>query len=196
MCLRLFLERLAKPPKFQRENSMTKRNYFQFSFFALMIIGVFWFSYGSAQAGLVDCGNATTGSSASGCTFSDLFETALKLIEYLLSAAAVIAVGGVVYGGVLMVTSAGNEGRSTAGKKAVTNSLIGLAVILMAFLIVRTLFTVLGFNKTDELLNNPGQFIQPQNNGSLITPGQSGNNVKPDCGILDGNYSDCDWPWN
>lgn len=122
---------------------------------------VFLVGFGaSAQAALVDCGNAVSPTdSSTGCKLGDILTTAFNLIEYMLGGAATFAVAGVVYGGVLMVTSAGNESRSAEGKKAVTNSLIGLAVILLAFLMVRTLFTVLGFDNGTEVLENPGSYI-------------------------------------
>ncbi len=129
--------------------------------FLLITFWVFSFTFGFAEAALVNCGNSVVASdSSSGCKLGDLFTTAFNLVQYMLSGAAAIAVGGVIYGGVLMVTSAGNEGRSTSGKKAVTNSLIGLAVILLAYLLVRSLFLVLGFGETDQLLNQPDQYIQ------------------------------------
>lgn len=112
-----------------------------------------------AHAAIVNCGNGDSGTPADACKFSDLFSTAAGLINYLLSGAAVVAVGGVVYGGFLMVTSAGNQTKQTEGKKAVTNSLIGLAIILLAFLFVKSIFTILGFKGGSSPLEKPGEFI-------------------------------------
>lgn len=140
---------------------MKFKNFVFIASFFLLFFSIFITSYGVVEAALVNCGNSVTASdSSSGCKLGDLFTTAFNLVQYMLSGAAAIAVGGVIYGGVLMVTSAGNEGRSTSGKKAVTNSLIGLAVILLAYLLVRSLFLVLGFGETDQLLNQPDQYIQ------------------------------------
>lgn len=147
-----------------------------------------------ASAALVSCGNTDTGTSAGGCKFSDIFDTAVKLIEYMLSGAAVIAVGGVVYGGVLMVSSAGSESRSAQGKKAVTNSLIGLAIILLALVIVRTLFSVLGFDNGEQVLKQPGQFIN-NNSGQILpvpqTPKPAGTQPSAGCGKIDFLLGNC-----
>jgi hypothetical protein len=77
------------------------KKFFVFLFFAIFFSSlVLMLSTHVASAALVSCGNTDTGTSAGGCKFSDIFDTAVKLIEYMLSGAAVIAVGGVVYGGV------------------------------------------------------------------------------------------------
>lgn len=124
-----------------------------------------------AQAALVTCGNETTGDAANGCKLGDLFSTAARLITYLFSGAAVVATGGVVYGGFLMVTSAGNPSGQTAGKKAVTNSLIGLAVILVSYVLVQTIFVVVGYTQGGNILNDPGSFTDPNNRSNdLIKP--------------------------
>lgn len=119
-----------------------------------------------AHAAIVNCGNQDGGLASDGCHFSDLFASAINLINYFLSGAAVVAVGGVVYGGYLMVTSAGDSKKTGAGKKAVTNSMIGLAVILAAFLMVKSVFTILGY-KNGNPLDNPSQFIN-STDGNLI----------------------------
>lgn len=124
-----------------------------------------------AQAALVSCGNETTGDPANGCKLGDLFGTAARLINYLFSGAAVVATGGVVYGGFLMVTSAGNPSGQTAGKKAVTNSLIGLAVILISYVLVQTIFVVAGYSQGGDILKDPGSFTDPNNRSNdLIKP--------------------------
>ncbi len=123
-----------------------------------------------AHAAIVNCGNQDGGDAKDGCKFSDLFTSATNLINYFLSGAAVVAVGGVVYGGFLMVTSAGNASKQGAGKKAVTNSLIGLGVILVSFLLIKSVFVILGFKGGADPLQNPTQFINGQS-GNLIDSG-------------------------
>ncbi|MBL8030848.1 MAG: hypothetical protein JNK33_00780 [Candidatus Doudnabacteria bacterium] len=124
-----------------------------------------------AQAALVTCGNENNGDASSGCKLGDLFNTAARLVNYLFSGAAVVATGGVVYGGFLMVTSAGNPSGQAAGKKAVTNSLIGLAVILVSYVLVQTMFIVVGYSQGGNILKDPGSFVDPNNNSNdLIRP--------------------------
>lgn len=120
-----------------------------------------------AQAAIVECGNADNASTKTGCRFADLFNAAANLVNYMLSGGAVIAVGGVVYGGYLMVTSAGNAAKQGSGKKAVTNSMIGLAIILVAFLLVKSLFSVLGFKPGTSPIEDLNQ-LQPGQGFNLI----------------------------
>lgn len=124
-----------------------------------------------AHAALVTCGNETTGDATTGCKLGDLFSTAARLVNYLFSGAAVVATGGVVYGGFLMVTSAGNPTGQAAGKKAVTNSLIGLAVILVSYVLVQTVFVLVGYSQGSTILKDPGSFTDPNNHSNdLIKP--------------------------
>lgn len=133
--------------------------------FACLVVGIALYAP-TTHAAIVTCGNQDGGLASDGCHFSDLFASAINLVNYLLSGAAVVAVGGVVYGGYLMVTSAGDSKKTGAGKKAVTNSMIGLAVILAAFLMVKSVFTILGY-KNGNPLDNPSQFIN-STDGNLI----------------------------
>ncbi len=130
-----------------------------------------------AHAAIVNCGNEDGGSSANGCKFSDLFNGAITLINYLFSGAAVLAVGGVVWGGFLMVTSAGNSSKQSAGKTAVKNSVIGLVVVLLSFVMVRTVFTVLGYRGGASPLENPQDFIDSGPN--LLQSGSFNPNTPP-----------------
>lgn len=94
---------------------------------------------------LISCGNDPA-TPQEGCQVNDIFTTAIRLINYLFAAIGVISVGGVVYGGVLMVTSGGNQASVAKGKKAMVNSLIGMGIVLVSVLVVRTVFQLLQFN--------------------------------------------------
>ena len=118
-----------------------------------------------AAVGLVQCGNQENGKldengNLPGCTFKDIFSTTARIVNYLLSGAGVVAVGGVVYGGFMMVTSAGNESRSSGGKTAIKNALLGLVIVLLAVLIVQTLVRFLGLQGGDNVVTDPNSFIQ------------------------------------
>lgn len=58
------------------------------------------------------------------------------VIKYLLRFAGVIAVIMVIYGGYVFMTSGGSEEAATKGKQILTYSIIGLAVIILAYAIV------------------------------------------------------------
>lgn len=79
---------------------------------------------------------------AAGC--NDIGECIEKFIEYALGLAGVLALAGIVYGGFVYITAAGNQERVEAGKNAVTYSIIGLVIIGLAFAIVNFVFQALG----------------------------------------------------
>lgn len=64
----------------------------------------------------------------------------LTIVNFFLGFLGLIAVLMVIYGGVLMLTSAGGDGFGK-GKKILTYAAIGLVVILLSFAIVSTVLT-------------------------------------------------------
>jgi uncharacterized membrane protein len=67
-----------------------------------------------------------------------------RIANWVLWIAGVLAVIYLIYGGIIYITSAGNEDRAKAGKSAVLNAVIGLVVIFLSLLIVywvRTIFS-------------------------------------------------------
>lgn len=77
-----------------------------------------------------------------GC--DDIGECIGTFIQYALGLAGVLALAGIVYGGFLYLTAAGNQERVESGKNAVTYSIIGLIIIGLAFAIVNFVFQALG----------------------------------------------------
>jgi len=65
-----------------------------------------------------------------------LSDTAQTIINILLVAAGIVAVIAIIYGGVSMMTAAGDPGKITKGKKAVFGGVIGLLIVLLAGAIV------------------------------------------------------------
>lgn len=78
---------------------------------------------------------------AAGCKiFEDTTKTAvpiaLNIINVVLSFVGVIAVGVIVYGGVLYITSMGDASKITKAKNCILYGVVGLVVAIMAFAIV------------------------------------------------------------
>ncbi|MFA5413286.1 MAG: Ig-like domain-containing protein [Patescibacteria group bacterium] len=73
---------------------------------------------------------------------------AARIIRVVLGFLGVVALGIVLYGGFVWMTSAGNEEKIATAKKILTNGLIGLVIILMAFgitqYVLNTLISALG----------------------------------------------------
>lgn len=123
-------------------------------------------------ASFVQCGNQDGGQLDAnghlpGCTLYDLFSTAARIINYLFTAAGIVAVAGVLYGAGLKIMSMGSESRNTAGNKAIFNSLIGLAIVLLSILIVQSVLTILRFKgNPKDIITNPTQYFQ--SSGSTV----------------------------
>jgi type IV secretory pathway VirB2 component (pilin) len=66
----------------------------------------------------------------------DVSDFIINVIEVLLTVAMAIAVLFIIIGGFQYMTSAGNEGRAESGKKTLINALIGLVLIILAYVIV------------------------------------------------------------
>lgn len=74
---------------------------------------------------------------AAGCsTTSTVGGVANTIINIVLSLVGVIAVGVMIYGGVLYMTSAGDAGKARRARDVILYGLVGLIVALLAFAIV------------------------------------------------------------
>lgn len=65
-----------------------------------------------------------------------IFTIILNIIEMALQLVAYVAVGYVIYGGFKYLTAAGDPSRITAGRKIITNAIIGLIISFMSIGIV------------------------------------------------------------
>jgi len=87
-------------------------------------------------AGLVPCG----GTGENECTACDLVVLFQNVLKFALAIAFLIVIIFIVFGGFRWIFSGGNEANIKAGQQTITNALIGLAIILCAWLIVNTVF--------------------------------------------------------
>jgi len=60
----------------------------------------------------------------------------VSIINYFLGILGLIAVGFVIYAGILMVTAGGEEENVTKGRKIITYAAIGIVIILLSYTIV------------------------------------------------------------
>lgn len=61
----------------------------------------------------------------------------VQIINYILSFAAAIAVLLIIYGGIVYMTSSGDEKKTTSAKGIITGAVIGLLVVLFALVIIK-----------------------------------------------------------
>lgn len=71
----------------------------------------------------------------------------LKIINIALAVAGLIAVLFLIIGGFRYITSAGNEETAEQAKKIIVNSIIGIVVIILSFVIVRVISNALANNQ-------------------------------------------------
>lgn len=109
------------------------------TFFVFILLSLPSFSQ-AAPLVPVQCDNPN---SCGTCEFVSVFNNVIQFIVQISSLLAVIVF---IYAGFLMVTSQGNEGQLSKAKGLFTNVVIGLVILLAAFLIVNVVLQ--GFLKT------------------------------------------------
>lgn len=114
--------------------------------FILIILFALFIPVLTKAAGLVPCGRSEDDPStpmineAAPCTACDLLVLFQNVLKFALEIAFLIVVGFIIYGGFRWIFSSGNEANIKAGQQTITNALVGLAIILCAWLIVNTIF--------------------------------------------------------
>lgn len=105
--------------------------------FSLLILLFAPLSVGAASSSLplVPCG-----ADDDLCTACDLFVLAQNVLKFAFEIAFLIVVGFIVYGGFRWIFSLGKEENLKAGQKIITNAIIGIVIILSAWIIVNTVF--------------------------------------------------------
>lgn len=81
------------------------------------------------------------------CQMCHLIQLGNNIIRFLISIFAVIGAILIAVGGFYMVTSAGNVSRRDKGKGILTNTVIGLIIMLVAWLVVDTVMKTLAGSK-------------------------------------------------
>lgn len=71
-----------------------------------------------------------------GCNSGDMSGIVTKIVDTLFIVLGVVCVFVIIYGGFLMMTSAGDPGKVAKGKKAVIGAIIGLLIAISAGAIV------------------------------------------------------------
>ncbi|MEK7585033.1 MAG: hypothetical protein AAB455_00755 [Patescibacteria group bacterium] len=99
----------------------------------------------AAESGTVGipCGVAVNGVIENPCDYADFLILIGNIFRYLTLVAVPLATAAIVYGGVLMVISAGNDGKRSEAKGIIKTAITGLVIILASYLIVKTIFNAL-----------------------------------------------------
>ena len=76
------------------------------------------------------------------------------ILKYSLMLASIILLSLLIFGGITFIMSAGKDDpkKASQGKSAITNALIGFAIVLFAFSIIRIIETITGLHILDSTL--------------------------------------------
>lgn len=118
----------------------------------LAVAGVL--AVGLVPAGTVSAfeGGLTAGKEAAGqgeglSNAQEPTELVEQVINIILYAAGILAVGFLIFGGIKYVTSSGDSSKVKAAKDTIMYAVIGLAVTILAYVIVN--FVITAINSTD-----------------------------------------------
>lgn len=121
----------------------------------LLIIGVFVFMpFFSADAQLVPCGRGSETGNA--CTLCHLVQGAWNIIEFLKNIIIIVGITIITVAGIMYMVSAGNQGMISMAKAAIKNTLIGVSVMLLAFMIVTFIINNIFKNTSADLNTSTG----------------------------------------
>lgn len=126
-------------------------------FLALGLILMPQLTFGQEEGGLVSCDGID-------CNFCDVIETTDNVIDFLFEALSVVAVILLVVAGFRLVTSAGDVSAMTQARSMFTSVIIGLVIVLSAWLIVDTVMKAL-LVKDGEFASQFGQWNSLEVNG-------------------------------
>jgi len=109
----------------------------------------------TGKTGLVQCGNKASDP----CTVEDIFNVFVIGTNLLIGVVGLITIFTIFRAGFAMVTSSGNTEGVTAGKKQLTNAIIGMLLVLLAFLLVNVIIYGLAGARPNANIFNPLQYI-------------------------------------
>lgn len=123
--------------------------YIQFAIFICLIIlvGFSIFTPITFAAGLVPCGPGIAANPS--CDVCDFFKMADNIIKFVMTyVVPAIAAILMVVGAITFMTAGGSEGQITKGKSIITSTVIGIVIILLAWIVVDSVIKSLtGNNK-------------------------------------------------
>lgn len=115
-----------------------------------VVVAVGLFPVSIAWAGLVPCGQP-----GNPCTVCHIFQLIDNIFDFFVVLSFPLAGLMIAWGAVLILSSGGAEARVRSGKDAIKAAVIGVAIVLLAWLIVDTIIVNLALG---------GGFLFPWNN--------------------------------
>ena len=97
----------------------------------LVLVAVFISAPLTTQAAFVTCGG-----DGDPCTFGDLVTMVVRIINYLMAFAGVVAMYYVLVSGFWLITALGNPERIEKAKNGLSNAIVGFAMVALSFVFV------------------------------------------------------------
>ncbi|MDP3997023.1 MAG: pilin [bacterium] len=103
--------------------------------------------------------------------YNNFAELAVAILKIALAVVAIIATGALVWGGVMYITSLGDDQKSGTAKKVIFYAIIGLLVIGISAVAVNVLITIfLGSGNTPAASSTPSPSVKPYSPEEVANP--------------------------
>lgn len=86
------------------------------------------------------------------CQVVDMVELVVNVTRWLFMISIPVAVALFLYGGYLIMTSGGAQDRVGQGRKVITTAVIGFVIVMVSWLVIRTIFSYLAPAETGGLV--------------------------------------------
>lgn len=122
---------------------------------AILLVGFFFVPQAGQARGLVPCG----GYGESPCNIYHIFYIIALVTNWLVVVAGLFATYQIVNAGFWMITTMGSEEKITTNKKMMTNAIVGMVMVMMAYLMVNTTVNIILSSKCKVNLSSPWDYV-------------------------------------
>jgi len=131
----------------------------------------------------VKCDPSLPPNATGSCGFDELFGLSRSIIRWLIGIALTLISLFVLIGGYNILTAAGNAAQVSKGIAIIRGAIIGLVIVFLSYLIVYTVFRVLGIN--------PGNYFQ---SGDINSPLPTASTNTMPINPVDSPVGESNWP--
>ena len=106
---------------------------------------------------IIRCGEDVSvagGKLVGSCDFNDVVDTLNRIVLWIISMAGVVFTIMAIWGGFLYMTSGDNPGNKTKARSVLLNTMWGLIIMLVAWVVVVTILKALVFNPSSNSIFN------------------------------------------
>jgi len=85
------------------------------------------------------------------CSPDDFFRVAINAANWILGVSGSLALGAFVVGGIMFLVSSGSSEMVNKGKQVITGAVIGLAIVLISWIVIKfVMMDLLGYRASEE----------------------------------------------